>query len=63
MPPKWRSLIYAVWAWGGLLLSTTIVVWEMLEAAPKVLYALSVGWTFFGSGAGFLAKNNVGKKE
>lgn len=59
IPSRWRSGIYAVWAWGSLLLASSIVTWEMIEAAPKALYAVSVGWTFFGSGAGFLAKNNV----
>lgn len=62
IPPAWRSLIYAVWAWGSLILSTSIVTWEMIESAPKALYAVSVGWTFFGSGVGFMANNNVRDK-
>lgn len=59
IPPRWRSLIYAVWAWVSLLLASAIVTWEMIEVAPKWLWAASVGWTFLGSGAGFMAKNNV----
>lgn len=62
LPPRRRIVVYAIWAWAALILPTIIVGWEVLDGAggaPKILYAVNVALTFFGSGAGFMAKNNV----
>lgn len=59
--PKWRDIVYGVWSWAALLLFAVIAGWAYIETVPRILYGFAAGWMFVGSGAGFLAKNNVSR--